>query len=188
MSSWPVDSDTADAVLLALSELFTNGITHHRVADDEYLCVSLTVNAGPLRRWLAVSVTDEGRGSLRTRPRGGDEEDGRGLLLIMGLGAKITEAVLPGGYQVTAWFADSSELRSRVCKCDCVAWGHDKVGVCTWTLRPDTSPANDDENAGRVGAESICAPCATAVECLATGLATGVDGRVRAAFASRWGH
>jgi len=177
LEGWPIEPDTADAVLWALAELFANGLDHHDIAAGERLRVSLTANVGPARQWLALSVTDGGHGSLRARPESAHDEDGRGLNLVRGFGAKITDEVLATGYEVTAWVAENSQLRSQVCRCDCVAWGHQHEGVCTWTLVPAGLPLNLGEGTGQAEVEPICDPCAEHVERATKKLATDCEKR-----------
>lgn len=172
LNSWIEDSDTADAVLWILAELFTNGLEHHAVVNGERLCVSLTANVGPAGRWLAMSVTDSGPGSMRPRRKDQTAEDGRGLAIVRAFGAKITDEVFDAGYQVTAWLGGTSELRSQVCRCDCVAWGHQQDNICTWTVESAESRP-DGDFAGLSVRELICKPCAKHVEGVTARLSGG---------------
>lgn len=162
-----IDQDTVQCLLSALGELFANGVQHHPAEANDHLLVSLAAMAGPAGRWILVSVTDSGSGALRPRPQGGQEESGRGLALVRGLGAKITDSAVPtGGYQVTAWVGESQDLRDHVCQCDCLFWGHQGDGTCAWTV-----PCI--EGRASVSAQ-VCASCAQASEHAAAELAAGV--------------
>jgi anti-sigma regulatory factor (Ser/Thr protein kinase) len=73
----PIDADTAQDVLLVVSELVTNAVVHGR----DPILLTLTIEPSE----VTVSVTD--RGSSQPRPRQPDEEDedGRGLEIIQQL-------------------------------------------------------------------------------------------------------
>lgn len=171
LEGWSDDQDTVDAMASVLAELFANGLDHHAVADGERLVISLIANVGPSGQWLALSVTDGGAGSLRARAESTQAEDGRGLRLVRGLGAKITDEVLPTGYQVTAWLAADSELRNLVCQCDCPARGHQARNICKWTV-VDEGDEPRNGAAARVATDHLlCVPCAEDAERVAALLA-----------------
>lgn len=71
-----------DDVLLCVSELATNALLHGVPPGRGFrLCVALDEGGGALR----VEVHDSGGGDVRAPagcPQGGDEEGGRGLLLV----------------------------------------------------------------------------------------------------------
>jgi hypothetical protein len=159
LGGWTEDADTVDTVLLSLSELFTNGLKHHSVVSGERLRVSLIANVGPAGHWLALSVRDCGSGSMRPVVAKTTDEGLRGLAVIREYGAKITDRVFDTGYQVTAWLGDTSELRSQVCRCDCLAWGHHQDDVCTWTVEPAENLSESDGGTPPL-LELVCGACA----------------------------
>lgn len=173
LESWSKEQDTADAMASVLAELFANGLDHHSVTDGERLSISLTAKVGPSGQWLALSVTDGGGGSLRARPDSAQAEDGRGLMLVRGLGAKVTDEVLPAGYQVTAWLAENSDLRNRVCQCDCLAWGHQERNICKWTVADEDGVLREEADVRVANDHPVCVPCATDFERVTALLADG---------------
>lgn len=175
-----VETETADAMSWAVAELFANGLDHHEISEGERLWISLTVRVGPGGQWLALSVADSGRGCLRPRSVSLDDEGGRGLNLVRRLGARITDEVLPAGYEVTAWVPENSHLRSRVCRCDCVAWGHQRDSVCVWTVAPEGLSSTAVGASEQMTADLTCGPCAERVELLAANIASCGDQRQNA--------
>ena len=89
--------------------------------------------------------------------------------MVREYGAKITDEVLVVGYRVTAWLGDTSELRSQVCRCDCLAWGHHQDNICTWTVNPEENQPEGDE-ATLLALELVCGPCAKRREDVTTRL------------------
>jgi len=157
------DADAVEVAELAVSELFTNGLTHHQVNAGEAIRLVVRTARGSQGVWVVLTVVDGGRGFLgRDETDSADtDEHGRGLLLIRGLGVRVGGRRVPGGYLVRARFPVDAGLRTRVCGCDCAAYGHRGRGVCL-VLRPAV------EDAGGVAAEpdftpaAACPPCGAA--------------------------
>ena len=74
LGEWRLSADTIDSALLVLNEMVTNAVTHGRGHVD------LVLRRTP--HWLYVEVLDASRLLPRRRLADGDDEDGRGLLMV----------------------------------------------------------------------------------------------------------
>lgn len=144
------------------TELFVNAITHHKVGGAEQVHVAIHEVVEDGRQWIGIAVTDAGRGGVRPPAESAPsrEDFGHGLKVIRGMGARVTDVRLPGGYTVTAWTPVSDELRRRVCQCDCRNVHKHETSACSWLIeeRDDQQLAvrEDDPRS------HLCAPCLAA--------------------------
>lgn len=124
------------AASVYISELFTNAILHHKVGSAEHVHVAIHESVEDGCRWVGIAVTDAGCGALRPSSLIAPSRAGfgRGLEVVRGLGARITDVRLPGGYTVTAWTPVSDELRGRVCRCDCRNAHGRAPSSCSWVI------------------------------------------------------
>ena len=147
------------AASIYISELFTNAILHHKVGSAEQVHVAIHEGVEDGCRWVGIAVTDAGCGSLRPSSR---EGFGHGLEVARGLGARITDVRLPGGYTVTAWTPVSDELRSRVCRCDCRNAHGGAPSACSWVIEErdewEQAVVDDDPTAYLCGACLLLLP------------------------------
>ncbi|MFC7306411.1 ATP-binding protein [Streptomyces monticola] len=81
LTEWKVDGEVADTAQLLLSELVTNSIRHGRVPPGREIGVRLARYEGRVR----VEVADASNALPEPRQAGLDEEDGRGLALVIAL-------------------------------------------------------------------------------------------------------
>ncbi|MFD7862862.1 ATP-binding protein [Streptomyces sp. NPDC057682] len=76
LDAWRLDGDTHEAAVLIVSELVTNAVVH--TASDRVVC-----ELHRLHRGLRIAVQDQGHQPGGPRlSAGGDDEHGRGLLLV----------------------------------------------------------------------------------------------------------
>lgn len=128
------DEGAYDASVV-FNELFTNALLHHQVEADE--CVQVGIHkADDGQEWVGISVTDSGRGALRSAKDIAPEraDFGHGLEVVRGLGARLTDVRIPGAYTVTAWVPALDALRPRVCKCDCASVHGSEPSACRWLI------------------------------------------------------
>jgi anti-sigma regulatory factor (Ser/Thr protein kinase) len=155
-----LESDAVFDARTVVSELFGNALSHHVVRAGERVGVVVRAVAGPGGAWVRIGVVDAGCGTLRrSRPQGGgagQAEHGRGLHVVRGLGMRLTEQILPSGYQVCASFPVDAAVRARVCRCDCVGYRHEGWRVCRWVLEPGEDP---DQGPGDYAPWPLCRPC-----------------------------
>ncbi|WP_344899498.1 ATP-binding protein [Actinomadura meridiana] len=92
-----------DDVELMVSELVTNACQHSGAADSSGGQVRLVAVCGSNRLWL--DVTDEGRGATVPVPRcpSGDDDCGRGLMIMAGLADAWGHEVDPDTGARTVW-------------------------------------------------------------------------------------
>ncbi|MFD9729946.1 ATP-binding protein [Streptomyces sp. NPDC059072] len=105
LEGWTVPADTADALLLAVSELVGNVVRHSGAGR---MRIGLSCGGG----WFRLEVADQGATlprlpSPRVEPDP-ESEDGRGLLLV-----QLLTAELGGGLTVTA-DATGKSVRVRI--------------------------------------------------------------------------
>lgn len=131
-----MSDDGTFAASLYLTELFTNAILHHRVGGAEQVHVAIHESIEGGRRWVGIAVTDAGSGAVRPAAQIAPSREGfgRGLEVIRGMGARLTDVRVPGGYTVTAWTPASDELRHRVCQCDCPSVHGREPSACSWLI------------------------------------------------------
>ena len=127
-------ADAIETAQLVASELFTNALIHHAVAEGE--TVGLVISTVPRLGggvWVVLSVVDAGDGALLTGSgEPDDDEHGRGLTLIRGLGADVGGRAVPNGYRVRARFpavADSAVRATPTLIADQHAQGDPAYGV-----------------------------------------------------------
>ncbi|HTJ67926.1 MAG TPA: ATP-binding protein [Actinospica sp.] len=120
---------------VVFNELFTNALLHHPVEADE--CVRVGIQgAEDGQEWVGIAVTDSGRGALKPAKDVAPEraDFGHGLEVVRGLGARLTDVRIPGGYTVTAWVPALDALRLRVCQCDCASVHGSEPSACSWLI------------------------------------------------------
>lgn len=154
-----MSGDGAFAASVYVSELFTNAILHHAVGGSEQVHVAIHECVEDSRRWLGIAVTDAGSGAVRPANQIAPSREGfgRGLELVRGLGARLTDVRVPGGYTVTAWTPVSDELRRRVCQCDCSSVHGAQPSACSWLIEERDGweqALRDDDPAAR-----LCSEC-----------------------------
>jgi anti-sigma regulatory factor (Ser/Thr protein kinase) len=137
-----VDVRGVDVAVAVVAELFTNALIHHEVHGDEHVDVAVRVCAEPTEFCVVLvvlAVTDGGRGTISGAcdPHGSADEHGRGLQLVCGLGALISDELLETGYRVTAAFPVDAALRGQLCSC--AASRADAHGVCPHVAPPIVS-------------------------------------------------
>jgi hypothetical protein len=137
-----VDVRGVDVAVAVVAELFTNALIHHEVHGDEHVDVAVRVCAEPTEFCVVLvvlAVTDGGRGTISGAcdPHGSADEHGRGLQLVCGLGALISDGLLETGYRVTAAFPVDAALRGQLCRC--AASRADAHGVCPHVALPIVS-------------------------------------------------
>ncbi|MFB4196759.1 ATP-binding protein [Streptomyces carpaticus] len=100
LADWGLDQDSGDRAEVLVSELVTNAIGA-RAPGDELVGVRLLrpVADGPLR----LEVSDPGAGVPRMRVPGGDEQCGRGLLLVEALADSWGWTPCASGTGKTVW-------------------------------------------------------------------------------------
>jgi anti-sigma regulatory factor (Ser/Thr protein kinase) len=131
-----LSGDGAFAGSVCISELFTNALLHHQLGRAELVYVAIHESVENGRRWVGIAVTDAGRGAVRPAAQIAPSREGfgRGLELVRGMGARLTDVRVPGGYTVTAWTPAADELRPRVCRCDCVSVHGSEPSACSWLI------------------------------------------------------
>jgi anti-sigma regulatory factor (Ser/Thr protein kinase) len=160
-----VGGDALEVAALALSELFGNALRHHKVRESEVIGVTVRLSLGPGGIWVVISVLDAGHGALGIPGAGPEtsdsEEYGRGLLLLRGLGARVSGSRVRLGYRVEARFPMDAVVRSRVCRCGCQEAGHDYGRWCLWLVPSNPglgmSGDRDVERWDRPG--PVCSAC-----------------------------
>lgn len=128
------DEGAYDASVV-FTELFTNALLHHPVEADE--CVQVGIHGAKDRQeWVGIAVTDSGRGAMRPAKDIAPEraDFGHGLEVVRGLGARLTDVRIPGGYTVTAWVPALDAVRARVCQCDCAGVHGSEPSACSWLI------------------------------------------------------
>jgi len=77
LREWELGQDTCDSAALVVSELVTNALIH---TASEVIACMLREEHG----WLRIEVTDQGGAEAGPAPQiaAGDQEHGRGLLLV----------------------------------------------------------------------------------------------------------
>ncbi|WP_415950942.1 ATP-binding protein [Streptomyces sp. KLOTTS4A1] len=81
LTEWKVDDDLSHTATLLLSELVTNSVRHARGAPGREVGLRLVTYEGRLR----VEVADASSGWPAPRTADEDEEEGRGLALVVAL-------------------------------------------------------------------------------------------------------
>lgn len=134
---------------VVFNELFTNALLHHPIEADE--CVKVGIQeAEDGQEWVGIAVTDSGRGAMRPAKDIAPEraDFGRGLEVVRGLGARLTDVRIPGAYTVTAWVPALDSLRKRVCQCDCASVHGCEPSACSWLIedweQQDEAPRAED--------------------------------------------
>lgn len=129
-----MSDDGMFAASVYFAELFANAILHHEVGGEEQVHVAIHEVEDGGRRWVGIAVTDAGRGAVRSAAQIAPSREGfgRGLEVVRGMGARLTDVRVPGGYTVTAWTPVSDELRCRVCQCDCRSSHGREPSACSW--------------------------------------------------------
>ncbi|MET9659502.1 ATP-binding protein [Streptomyces sp. NPDC006510] len=78
---WKIDDEPAETAVLLLSELVTNAVEHGRVSPGREIGTRFALYDSTLR----VEVADANDDLPKPRPAGIDDEDGRGLALVIAL-------------------------------------------------------------------------------------------------------
>lgn len=131
-----ISDDGVFAASLYFTELFANAILHHNVGGAEQVHVAILESVEDGERWVGIAVTDAGCGALRPAAQSAPSRAGfgRGLEVVRGMGARLTDVRAPGGYTVTAWTPVSDDLRRRVCQCDCRNVHGREPSACFWLI------------------------------------------------------
>lgn len=106
LGAWRVDDDQVDNAVLALSEVVTNAVVH--AAGDGHSTLTAALWQGHLR--ITVSDPDP-----EVRPAGGDEEHGRGLLVVRAVTMRHGVTRTAGGKVV--WFEMTAGCAACGCAC-----------------------------------------------------------------------
>lgn len=158
-SSLGMSDDAVFAASVVFSELFTNAILHHKPGNSEKVHVALQENREASQHWVGIAVTDGGSGNVQPAKDivPSREGFGRGLEVVRGLGARLTDVRVPGGYTVTAWTPLSDVLRQRVCRCDCPTAHRLEPSACSWLIeeRGEWEAAVRDDRPGA----HLCSEC-----------------------------
>lgn len=159
LSDLGLSDDGTFAASIFVTDLFTNAIVHHTANGEEHVHVAIHESHEGGQRWTGIAVTDTGSGAVRPAADAAlcDSESGRGLEVMRGMGARLTDVRLPGGYTVMAWTPVSDELRRRVCQCDCSGAHGREPSACSWLIEArdgwDEDVRNDDPDA------HLCSAC-----------------------------
>ncbi|GAA0664673.1 hypothetical protein GCM10009535_50500 [Streptomyces thermocarboxydovorans] len=114
LDAWgiPYGTDPHDAIVLIVAELTANAVQHGHVAGRDF---RLRLHAAPERRTVRVEVTDTRAERHPRRPHGphdpavdpfgaaGEEETGRGLVLVSHLATRWDWHPRPDGPGKTVW-------------------------------------------------------------------------------------
>lgn len=161
-----MSDDGAFAASLVLTELFTNAILHHKVGGVEQVHVAIHENSEANLRWVGIGVTDAGKGAVRPPADIAPSREGfgRGLEVVRGMGARLTDVRVPGGYTVMAWIPVSDELRRRVCQCDCPSVHGRELSACCWLIeeRDDWEDGVRNDSPGA----HLCSACRSLIAAL----------------------
>jgi anti-sigma regulatory factor (Ser/Thr protein kinase) len=173
LAAYGLSADGAYYATVMFNELFTNAVIHHQARRGELVHVGIYRSEDAHGLWFGIAVTDAGCGAVRSvkeaavrRP-----DNAHGLGVIRGLGGRLTDVRVPGGYTVVAWFPASDQLRAQVCPCDCLSWHGARPSVCAWVAEGReacvTSAAEDKL------LDRLCAACLRQVEEI--GASTDID-------------
>lgn len=156
----PYDTGTRELATAIVSELITNAYRHgaHPILnaaasdpspDPVALALRLTLNPDE----LIIHCEDPGPGTLPSVPPAVDAEHGRGLLIILRHGARLSTAPTPTGCRITAVLPRTDAARAASCRCPCWSSGH-PLDVCARTIRAGGFPY-----VTRSGVVVYCTPC-----------------------------
>jgi len=134
-----VDPDAVADARIIVAELFANALNHHLVYPGEQVGVVVREVLGMQGSWIRIGVVDEGSGTINRSHTNSPAtaENGRGLNVVHGLGARLGDDCLPGGYLVTATFPADTRVRVRVCRCSCASLAYGISQVCQIVVDPE---------------------------------------------------
>jgi hypothetical protein len=163
LSGSNLDLETVLTARIMIGELFSTAIKPHRVQPGEPVDVAVYRFEGQQGPWFGVGTTVAGHrppGAVK-RTKSDSAEEHRALDVVRGLGARIVDVRVIGGYRVIAWFPMSASLRTQVCRCPCTQSRNADWWACRWTVSADKdpllrTPLDKPERDG-----TVCIPCRT---------------------------